>query len=77
MLYPTVFITFYYLFKLITKTRLSNNSFKFINYITIKYSRLVIFVWLFLTIPRVCLQFVIVVFPDQLTIFDIVEESLN
>ena len=26
--------------------------------------RLVIVVWLFLTIPRVCLQFVIVVFPD-------------
>ena len=26
---------------------------------------LVIVVWLFLTIPRVCLQFVIVVFPDH------------
>ena len=26
---------------------------------------LVIVVWLFLTVPRVCLQFVIVVFPDH------------
>ena len=26
---------------------------------------LVIFVWLFLAVPRVCLQFVIVVFPDH------------
>ena len=26
---------------------------------------LVIFVWLFLAVPFVCLQFVIVVFPDQ------------
>ena len=31
---------------------------------------LVIVVWLFLVVPWVCLQFVIVVFPDQtLTIF--------
>ena len=27
--------------------------------------RLVIVVWLFVTVPRVCLQFVIVVFPDH------------
>ena len=26
---------------------------------------LVIFVWLFLAVPRVCLQFVIVVFPEH------------
>ena len=30
---------------------------------------LVIVVWLFLTIPRVCLQFVIVVFPDHTHLF--------
>ena len=26
---------------------------------------LVVVVWLFLTIPRICLQFVVVVFPDH------------
>ena len=29
--YPTFFITFDYLFELITKSRFSNNSFEFIN----------------------------------------------
>ena len=28
--------------------------------------RLVVVVWLFLTVPLVCLQFVIVVFPDHI-----------
>ena len=31
----------------------------------LSYWCLVIVVWLFLTMPRVCLQFVIVVFPDH------------
>ena len=32
---------------------------------------LVIVVWLFLTVPRVCLHFVIVVFPDHTHYFDV------
>ena len=34
---------------------------------------LVIYVWLFLTMPRVCLQFVIVVFPDHTHYFCILK----
>ena len=42
----------------------------------LSYCCLVIVMWLFLTVPRFCLQFVIVVFPDHiypLTIFQDVE----
>ena len=33
--------------------------------------RLVIVVWIFRTVPRVCLQFVIVVFPDHTHFFSL------
>ena len=33
--------------------------------LSLSYWRLVIVVWLFLAVPWVCLQFVIVVFPDH------------
>ena len=35
---------------------------------------LVIVVWLFLTIPRICLQFVIMIFPDHTHLLFILEE---
>ena len=45
---------------------------------------LVIVVWLFLAVPWVCLQFVIVVFPDhthllfwKLNIFDIIDKRIS
>ena len=37
---------------------------------------LVIVVWLFLTMPQVCLQFVIVVFPDHTHLLFLVETML-
>ena len=38
---------------------------------------LLIFVWLFLTIPRVCLQFVIVVFPDHTHILVVIQGKMS
>ena len=35
--------------------------------LSLSFECLVIVVWLFLKMPQVCLQFVIVVFPDHIT----------
>ena len=42
-----------------------HSSFAIISMLCLSFWCLVIVVWLFLTMPWVCLQFVIVVFPDR------------
>ena len=39
--------------------------------LSLSYWCLVVVVWLFLAVPRVCLQFVIVVFPDHSQYFTV------
>ena len=58
----------YYIYNKSSSKIISASSFKFgqlIDYLVKLLLIIVIVVWLFLTMPWVCLQFVIVVFPDH------------